>query len=382
MSTRPDGIDTIVRVRGFSLLEMSLVLVIIGIVGALLWQLLPRLQQAATVEPPAEVELRLAHDAVVGFALAHARLPCPDTDDDGLEDCAASVTLGELPQRTLGQLLPVSLRYAVTRSSSIDLAALEDRYQLHLPAPATSVVAAAQPLPHRNGLDLCIALRHAQAATIGIAVGPHAVPVAFALAHPGRSDASGDGQLFDGLNSGGGFAAPDAAIAAGYDDSTAATGFGALAQQLGCLHRLAVVNGAVRAAVAAQDLADLAWFYKDFRHFANVHTRQHSIDLARGAVKLAIANVAIAVAAVAIAIATAAESLGAGAVATAPAVAALVIAGTSLAQAEDGLDEAIANKAVAEAQDAAATATRAQYAAWALDARARALQQDQAGLIK
>lgn len=367
---------------GFSLLEMAVVLVIIGLIGAMLWQLLPRLGDASSPEPHAVVELRRAHSAVVGFALAHARLPCPDTDGDGREDCSGNVKVGRLPQQTLGQLFPVSLRYGVTRAASADLGVLDNRYKLHFPAPATSVVLPAAAVAHENGLDLCIALRAAQRTAVGIAVGSHGVPVAFALAHPGGGDASGDGNLFDGLNSGTTFAAPGAALSAGYDDYTEALGFGALAQQLGCLHRLAVVNGALRAAVAAQDLADLAFFYKRFRHFANVHTRQHSIDLAEAAVGLAGANVAIAIANLAIAITSAAESLGAAAVSTVAAVAALTMAGISLDQALDGLDDAIANKKVAEAQDAAATLTRDQYAAWALAARQRAMEQEKAGLIK
>ena len=56
--------------RGFSLLEMAVVLIIIGFMGASLWVLLPRLQSTASPEPTPVVELRTASDAIVGFALA------------------------------------------------------------------------------------------------------------------------------------------------------------------------------------------------------------------------------------------------------------------------------------------------------------------------
>ncbi|MGB8635241.1 MAG: prepilin-type N-terminal cleavage/methylation domain-containing protein [Rhodanobacteraceae bacterium] len=364
------------RMRGFSLLEMAVVLVIIGIIGAMFWLLLPRLQTASSPEPAPVVELRSAKDALVGFALAHSRLPCPDTNGNGLENCGGTENVGRLPQITLGQLYPHIIRYGVNRLATTDLTTLTDRYIPNIPGAAPAV----EPL---NGLDMCIALRDAQASTlVGLSVGSHSVPTAFALASSGAGDASGDGNLFDGLNSGTGFAAPGSPITAGYDDYTEAAGFGELAMRMGCLVRLAEVNGAARSAMAARDLYDLAAFYKDFRHFANVGTRTLDIQMAQFSVVLAGVDEALAAAQLALSIAGAAESAGAAAFDIGLATVGLADATANLALAIIGLQDAQAAKVTAQQQDDAATVTKAQYAAWAEAARVRARAEDALGLIK
>lgn len=362
-------------VGGFSLLEMAVVLVIMGLVGALLWQVLPRAQSASVPEPPAVVELRAASDALVGFALANSRLPCPDVDDDGLEDCAVTDAVGRLPQRTIGQLYPRPIRYGVNRLAASDLTIASNRYIPNIPgtAPATAPI---------NGLDLCVGIREAQASVLtGLPVGAQSIPSAFALSSSGAGDASGDGDLFDGANTGTDFAAPNSAITAGYDDYTAAMGFGEIAQRLGCLSRLAEANGAAKSAVAARDLYNMAAFYKDFRHFANIGTRAVDIDMAIFSVALATADTIIAGAQLAIAIAETAESAGAAAFAIALATVAVADAVANLALAVIGLQDAQDAKVVAEQQDAAATITMAQYAAWAETARLRARSEDALGLL-
>ncbi len=361
--------------RGFSLLEMAVVLVIIGLIGALFWQLLPRLQTASNPEPPEVVQLRAAEDALTGFALAHSRLPCPDTNGDGLEDTAPCATVGRLPQRTLGQILPHDLRYGVSRMASADLTVLSNRYIPNIPGTA--------PAPVLNGLDLCIALRKDQkSGSAGLLVGSRGVPAAFALASRGAGDADGNGDLFDGLNVGTGFAAPDSPITASYDDYTAAMSFGELAQRIGCLNRLAEVNGAARSAVAARDLFDMAVFYKDFRSFANTNTRQTDITMAAFGVTLATLDTLLAAAQLALAIAGAAESAGAAALDIGLATVGVADATANLVLAGMALDAAYASKDTAQQQDDAATATMAQYKVWADNARDRARAEDAWGLIK
>ena len=83
-----------------------------------------------------QIKLTQADAAVLAFATVAFRLPCPDVDRDGLEDCGANAQKGWLPTTTLrlagadpgvhaGQL-----RYLVQRGSpAIDLASGADDWR-------------------------------------------------------------------------------------------------------------------------------------------------------------------------------------------------------------------------------------------------------------
>ncbi len=99
------------RQRGFSLIEVAVVLfIVILLIGSLLVPLGTQVEQRQIRET--EKTLSDIHDALLGFAVANGHLPCPDTNNDGLEDInaandrcsviATSISAGNLPWQTLG----------------------------------------------------------------------------------------------------------------------------------------------------------------------------------------------------------------------------------------------------------------------------------------
>lgn len=94
--------------RGFTLLEVAIVVLILGLLlGGLLVPLSVQRENQERAETQATLEE--IKEALYGFALVNGRLPCPDTDGDGLENimnsapaypCDAAV--GDLPAADLG----------------------------------------------------------------------------------------------------------------------------------------------------------------------------------------------------------------------------------------------------------------------------------------
>ncbi|MBI5750971.1 MAG: type II secretion system protein [Hydrogenophilales bacterium] len=99
------------QARGFSLIEMAFVLIIVTLLlGGLLVPFATQVEQKRIAETQKAMEE--IKEALLGFAVANGRLPCPDMvvgagANDGLEDplggpCAAAATEGNLPWATLG----------------------------------------------------------------------------------------------------------------------------------------------------------------------------------------------------------------------------------------------------------------------------------------
>ena len=90
---------------GFTLIELAVVLVIVGLVLASLFvPVSTQVNQAQIIET--RRDLLDIKDALLGYSLINGRLPCPDTTGDGLEDAcpntyANSSTEGNLPWSTL-----------------------------------------------------------------------------------------------------------------------------------------------------------------------------------------------------------------------------------------------------------------------------------------
>lgn len=102
--------------RGFTLIELAIVLVIVTIlIGGLAVPLSAQIQARRVTETRHNMEA--IHDALIGYAMSHTfnhpggairhHLPCPDTNNDGLEDTRNAGGLcndvrGGLPWITLG----------------------------------------------------------------------------------------------------------------------------------------------------------------------------------------------------------------------------------------------------------------------------------------
>jgi prepilin-type N-terminal cleavage/methylation domain-containing protein len=254
------------RLRGFTLLEMAVVMAVIGFIAVLV----PRLvSDVATLQSTAKNESPLAvgEAALVGFVLANHRLPCPDVGSDGVEDCAGTARRGKLPYRSLGLPAPVlnrygfALDYAVVRGGGADLTVVSAAFAPVLPESNPTVTV-------KNGLDFCQALRILGAATPPVSEpSSGGVGVPFVLADPGAIDADRAGGLFDLANGGAGlaFEAADRPRSDTYDDSVHAMSHAVLLGLLDCPRHIAAASGAAREADAAWDIWRAAVFYQAFR---------------------------------------------------------------------------------------------------------------------
>lgn len=123
------GARTPGRAHGFTVVELALVLVIAAMisVSGLRWL---QLMNTSGQSVAAQSQASAAREALVAFARANRRLPCPDLIGNGLEGtCAPGVRQGWLPivalemgDRSDLAMLETRPRYAVFRSSSADLA--------------------------------------------------------------------------------------------------------------------------------------------------------------------------------------------------------------------------------------------------------------------
>lgn len=163
--------------------------------------------------------LAQADRAIMTYASVTGRLPCPDVDRDGLQDCGAGDQKGWLPSVTLslagadpgvdvGQL-----RYLVQRGGgNNDLTLLSDSWRpLEYDTPGRTFAAMretpASGTYQANILtltDLCQRLEvgrtKAYAAGMAEVRAPTVRTVAYALVHPGNDDADGNNSPFDGVN--------------------------------------------------------------------------------------------------------------------------------------------------------------------------------------
>lgn len=97
----PDSIRPTAQSAGFTLVEMAVVLVIIGLLlGGLLVPLSTQMENDRRKETQAGLEA--IREALIGYAVLNGQLPCPDSNNDGLPGPA--VCSGNANQRNIGGL--------------------------------------------------------------------------------------------------------------------------------------------------------------------------------------------------------------------------------------------------------------------------------------
>lgn len=345
--------------RGMTLIEISLTLVILGLVTSLLAALAPAIQRLAMVEE-AVSDYSEVKDAIAGFALATGRLPCADSDGDGVEDC--SEVTGDLPYVTLGMGGPMrnangnDYRYGVySRTDSsimndVALTAIQDRWEPTLASglpPATALTA----YGNLSQLDLCRALgigRQSSADTtyLNVAGSVSSEAVAYVLVDPGSADLDGDGSLFDGLNSSGvTFEHPTTSTSSDYDDRVKVVYFDELWERMGC-------SGLLSPAGHAHPNVEstLAMFRQSFRDYLSQleiteEMAEADILAQTAAVAMATAGLASASALIPMSTASSLETFGATSPGIALSVAAVTANTAALATAVAAEVETIENEA-------------------------------------
>lgn len=334
------------RQLGFSLVEMAVVVVVVGLIGALVWLMLPQTRDTL-LDRASEQRLAAADQAVTGYVFAHGRLPCPDLTGNGEQapNCT-STSVGLLPVVTLGLadggwLSDGPPRYAVNPLAGI--AQNSSGPALFLPDVPDSVSSSDEPV-----LGFCLKLREAAGQGGGLVMPAPAgsTSLAYVLVDGGREDADGSGSLFDGV--GGALPRPDAPASTLSDDRSHAVGLGQLAARLDCARWLARANARGLDVVAAADVQRVAEAFVVFRDFG-VDVRTFDRDYAIAQELLAIADLAISVAIGASAIAisvvplggqSAIASIGAATLAIGAATANVVASSVTLGLAVGALDEA------------------------------------------
>ncbi len=312
------------RQTGFSLIELGVVLLVLAVIGVGLWRLMPQVLDLGSAGE--ERELDRVEEAVEGFALARHRLPCPDSDGDGREDCGE--TEGGVAWETLDldPSLGDELRYGV----SVGLTEMPDAGAFRPSTPPSTVY-----LSQTNGLDFCVRAMDGGTLSVG---DDTPVNVAYALAAPGP-----DGEFAD--ENRGRFALPGRRAETGSDDRMRAVGALELASRLDCPSRMASVNASAAASWAAYENDRVvgyeafgsdprldAGMYLRFRDLS-LFVREGNVTMAEVSMGLAAVNLANAIGTSASSIALAATTKGVGSGTIAGAVLAVTAATAQLAAA-------------------------------------------------
>lgn len=348
---RPLPATSGIRQRGFSLVELAAVLMVLGLVTLALVQFLGTAAQERR-EVVSRDLLQRADDALLTYAMINSRLPCPASDDSGVADCGSG-QVGRLPYKEIG--LPDArarlIRYGVLRrpdspTRDADLGDDKDRFY---PMNVFGDTGTLYPLGNPNGLDLCWALRNAQLApddddylhVTSADTASGIAHVAYALALPRGGDLFGGEQVDDDPS----FDSPRRPDSPDFHDHVIAVGLDQMWSRMHCGDNLSAAGFAHFRAAATIQL--MLKSLKDYQQQLAVTRKMAEANVlnAGAAVASGAAGVAEGAGGVADTVSEGLASSGVvtyrvalGAVTTAAAVAVTIGAAAMLADAEDSLD--------------------------------------------
>lgn len=255
--------------RGFSLVELTVVVVIVALISVAMVSLVP-LGGQALKQQHAATTMERANQSLLGYLQANLKLPFADADGDGRAD--AGTVAGWLPYQDLGLESPLRLAYTANPAFVAPPGDEFSPYYDDTTLPS---------LPIINGLDLCRhMLNTASSAAPLAALG---MPAAYALAQP----AAGVNLSIETL-------AKTQTLPGEHNPNVVmshAEGIGELASQLACSDRLGRAQGAAQSAFAAVAIADLALFNYQFRSF-DVRTSQAMLAGAEAGLAAAVSSLA------------------------------------------------------------------------------------------
>ncbi|MBF0186397.1 MAG: type II secretion system protein [Magnetococcales bacterium] len=311
LSNRPPKRSLHSSMAGFNFLELSIAIAIVGMItGVALSTSTSRnaVEQMAhrSVAKQSMQVMGQAENIILGYAMRTERLPCPDVNDDGREDCAASNSVGTVPYLDIGLSQPFldgngnPVRYGVYRNPNdkADLTTISDRLKPWLlpitrdPAGPNDAGSIAAHTGYQNRLDLCRSLYNAIRSTpssshVHVKDGSFIRNMSYILASGGMMDADGDGSHFDGINAKSPlkqFETPDRrksdnsageedSVIGGYDDIVKVMPFGVLAYKQGCFEANMAMKALAMSTIAADD---------DYRASVNSYDAAvHGVEVAK-----------------------------------------------------------------------------------------------------